>query len=276
MVIMKPENVSYRGLTGRDVGRIATLCERVHYTNPGESFLNHSFVILKDILPSTQFSVDCYRTNPLVLEEALYEGVSDKYYPVYETYFHQHPLLHLFMGPGRTSVSTIHSEISAADFRKKDLYQEFYRKVGVEDQLAFNLPYQGGVYVVVYSRDSAFTEKEQAIMQLLSPQLQISLKNWQRVRDLEQRLQLLEEKNVVSEAAAGQARQAKLLMDHLSPRQRDVAEQVAQGFENRKIAEILHISPKTVGKHLENIFETLDIHHRAALAALCRESGAIR
>jgi DNA-binding CsgD family transcriptional regulator len=270
---MKSQRSKFRHLSSKDLELISTLCERVHYTNPNEPFSNHAFVVLKNAISSTQFSVDRYRTDPLVLEGALSEGVSNEFHSVYKAYVHQHPLLHLFLAPGQSSFGTILTETSGVEFRKKVLYMEFYRKLGVEDQLAFSLPHKDGVYVIAYSRDRAFTEKEQTIMQVIRPHMQIAWQNWQRIRELEQRLQLLEGKAVISEESAKQACEAKQLMDRLSPRERDVAELVAQGMENRKIAETLHISPKTVGKHLENIFTALNLHHRAALAAKWRQSG---
>jgi len=270
---MKSQKSKFRHLSLKDLELISTLCERVHYTNPNEPFSNHAFVILRKALSNTCFAVDRYNLDPLSYEESLVGGCSNELYPVYATYMHQHPLAKLFTTPGLTRVSTIREEMSAAEFRKKDLYNVFYRKLGVEDQLAVSLQQGNKAYVIVYSRDRAFTEKEQAIMHIVRPHVQIAWQNWQRIRELEQRLQLLEGKAVISEESARQAREAKHLMDCLSPRERDVAELVSQGMENRKIAETLHISPKTVGKHLENIFTTLNLHHRAALAAKWRLSS---
>jgi DNA-binding CsgD family transcriptional regulator len=230
-------------------------------------------VILRRALSSTCFAVDRYNLDPLVYEESLIEGGLHDFCSVFKTYMHQHPLAKLFMMPGRDSVSTVLSKTSAAEFHKKELYNEVYRKLGVRDQLAAGLQQGNEAYVIAYSRDRAFSEKEQAIMEVVRPHMQIAWQNWQRIRELEQRLQLLEGKFVISEESAKQAREAKRLMDGLSSRERDVAELVSQGMENRKIAETLHISPKTVGKHLENIFTTLNLHHRAALAAKWRQSG---
>jgi DNA-binding CsgD family transcriptional regulator len=60
----------------------------------------------------------------------------------------------------------------------------------------------------------------------------------------------------------------------LSPREHEVAAQVAAGKTNREIAAVLFLSEKTVGSHLTRIFEKLGVHSRAALAALIgREAG---
>jgi DNA-binding CsgD family transcriptional regulator len=58
--------------------------------------------------------------------------------------------------------------------------------------------------------------------------------------------------------------------DRLTPRQRDVLAGVADGLTDAEIAERLGVAPATVGKHLEAIYERLDVHTRTAAAAVYR------
>lgn len=51
----------------------------------------------------------------------------------------------------------------------------------------------------------------------------------------------------------------------LTPREQEVAMWARQGKTNPEIGIILGVSPRTVGKHLENIFQKLDIAGRSAL-----------
>lgn len=53
----------------------------------------------------------------------------------------------------------------------------------------------------------------------------------------------------------------------LTRRETEVARWVAEGKTNPEIAAILHISPRTVSKHLENILAKLHLPNRVALAA---------
>lgn len=53
----------------------------------------------------------------------------------------------------------------------------------------------------------------------------------------------------------------------LTPRERQVAALIATGSTNRQIAEALHISAGTAGRHVANIFLKLGIHARAQLAS---------
>lgn len=60
----------------------------------------------------------------------------------------------------------------------------------------------------------------------------------------------------------------------LTPREAEVLSWVAKGKTNRDVGEILGMSPRTVNKHLEHVFEKLGVETRAAAAALAsREMG---
>jgi len=51
----------------------------------------------------------------------------------------------------------------------------------------------------------------------------------------------------------------------LSPREHEVLQLIAEGYTNKKIAEILSISIKTVQSHRTNIMAKLDLHDRSEL-----------
>jgi DNA-binding CsgD family transcriptional regulator len=59
---------------------------------------------------------------------------------------------------------------------------------------------------------------------------------------------------------------------HLSRREREVLQLAARGFSNADIARILFISPATVAKHLEHIFDRTGVRTRSAAAALALPS----
>ena len=54
----------------------------------------------------------------------------------------------------------------------------------------------------------------------------------------------------------------------LTPRETEVLSWLAKGKTNRDIGDILGVSPRTVNKHLEHVFEKLGVETRAAAAAL--------
>jgi DNA-binding CsgD family transcriptional regulator len=59
-------------------------------------------------------------------------------------------------------------------------------------------------------------------------------------------------------------------VEALTPRQRDVLAGIAAGLTDIQIGERLGVAPATVGKHLEAIYDRLDVHTRTAAAAVHR------
>jgi DNA-binding NarL/FixJ family response regulator len=53
---------------------------------------------------------------------------------------------------------------------------------------------------------------------------------------------------------------------HLSVRERDVLSLVAEGKTNAEVGLQLHVSTRTVAKHLEHVYEKLGVHTRTAAA----------
>ena len=59
-------------------------------------------------------------------------------------------------------------------------------------------------------------------------------------------------------------------LDGLSPREREVAELIARGLDNRSIAERLFISVSTVKDHVHNILDKTGLANRTTVAAAWR------
>lgn len=54
----------------------------------------------------------------------------------------------------------------------------------------------------------------------------------------------------------------------LTSREAEVLLWISRGKQNREISEILHISPRTVNKHLEQVFEKMGVENRASATAI--------
>jgi len=61
---------------------------------------------------------------------------------------------------------------------------------------------------------------------------------------------------------------ARLAQAALTPRESEVLSWLAKGKTNKDIADILGLSPRTVNKHLEHIFDKLGVETRSAAAAI--------
>jgi DNA-binding NarL/FixJ family response regulator len=73
---------------------------------------------------------------------------------------------------------------------------------------------------------------------------------------------------------AADAPASRLATAALTPRETEVLSWVAKGKTNRDVGDILGLSPRTVNKHLEHVFEKLGVETRAAATALAgRELG---
>ena len=65
-------------------------------------------------------------------------------------------------------------------------------------------------------------------------------------------------------------------VDHLTPREREVALLVVDGHSDREIAQRLHLSHHTVSQYVKRIYRKLDVASRVALTRLLldlRDSG---
>lgn len=61
----------------------------------------------------------------------------------------------------------------------------------------------------------------------------------------------------------------------LSERETEILEQISKGFTNKIISSNLHISPFTVKRHIENIYQKLKAKNRIELLAKAKNSGLI-
>ena len=73
---------------------------------------------------------------------------------------------------------------------------------------------------------------------------------------------------LLAQVRPGPEASSRLADAALTPRETEVLSWLAKGKTNRDIAEILGMSPRTVNKHLEHIFEKLGVETRSAAAAL--------
>jgi len=76
----------------------------------------------------------------------------------------------------------------------------------------------------------------------------------------------------VVSAAEGRSRLARPANPGgLTDREVEVLRLIARGHTNRVIGEDLYISPKTVGRHVENIYSKIGVSTRAAAALYAME-----
>ena len=77
---------------------------------------------------------------------------------------------------------------------------------------------------------------------------------------------------MLSPIASPQQRTARRRLGRLSPREREVAELVAEGLTNAEIAQQLVLAPDSVKKNVTRILTKLDLRDRVQLVILMRDA----
>jgi DNA-binding CsgD family transcriptional regulator len=151
-----------------------------------------------------------------------------------------------------TGARKVSDVLSRRDFHRTELYQYVSRPVGIEDMMRLWLdPELPGARLEFDRSRPTFTERDRDVLDVLLPHLKQFRRHAVARRSPSPRL---------ATAPGG-----------LTPREREVLELVAEGKTNTEIAVLLWISPGTVRKHLENIFEKMGVHTRTAAVAAARE-----
>jgi len=136
---------------------------------------------------------------------------------------------------------------SPRQLHRLDYYDQALRPLGIEHQIRFWLAAPSGIarfyYVNRRNEDGDFTDPERDMLQLLRPFLVA----------LHERF----DSDVPEDAHA----------DGLTNREREILGWVARGKTNQEIAALLIVSPHTVRKHLEHVYEKLCVNSRTAAVA---------
>jgi DNA-binding CsgD family transcriptional regulator len=136
------------------------------------------------------------------------------------------------------------------ELHRNPFYAEVLRALGVEHQLKVWLPAASGTVRAFFfirtpgTRD--FDERDRTILSVLRPHLAAIRERWER-----------------------RHRPA-----HLTARETEVLDLVAQGLTTAEVAATLTISYTTARTHLENVFAKLGVHTRTAAVAWLRDSPA--
>ena len=122
-------------------------------------------------------------------------------------------------------------------------YASIMRPGGLEHELKVWLPAPNGIYrgffLVRSRRQQDFDERDRALLAFVRPHLARIRARWER----------------------------RHRPPILTKRESEVVGLVAEGLTNGEIAARLVLSPATVRKHLENVFEKLGVHTRTAAVA---------
>jgi hypothetical protein len=136
---------------------------------------------LPRLLPADWFSyneVDLRTPSTTVLMRPD-DGRALSYLEKWTAHAHEHPLIANGPEKGDLSVRKISDYLTQDAYRRLGLYQEVYRHLGVEYQIAASVSGgPGHVTALAVSRKHRdFTERERALLQHLQPQLTLAFQN---------------------------------------------------------------------------------------------------
>jgi DNA-binding CsgD family transcriptional regulator len=148
------------------------------------------------------------------------------------------------------------------------LYDELYREMEVEHQIAFVLPSPPGevVGIALNRTRHDFTGEEAAMLDLLRAPLRAC---YERLVERERLMGLLASYEGREDVAA------RMTAFGLTEREVEVMLGVIGGASNAEVGVGLQISRRTVEKHLQNIYARLDVTSRTQAIERVRAPGAV-
>ena len=173
----------------------------------------------------------------------------------FDRYFAGHPLVRFHADNLRGGAHRISDSLDAGQFHESAIYNEYYRRIGIDHALALPLFVDRGLLVsfVLNRKGSDFSDRDCALLDLVREPLAALYRN------------LLSRKNDRGFAVLP-----------VTPREREVLSWLAAGKTDKDIGAILGMSPRTVQKHLQHIYEKLGVETRTAAVVRAMELGTVR
>ena len=179
----------------------------------------------------------------------------------FEHYAQQHPLIAQYTRTRDGSPCKISDFVTLNEFRNLAVYDAFFGKLAINHQMAVGLRVSPELLIgIAVNRNRPdFSERDRAVLGLARPHLVQAF----QIAAMQARLLQRAE---AAERALWTAPVQRLAS--LTRREREVLVLVAEGKTNPQIADLLRLSPRTVQKHLEHVYEKLDVQRRTAAAMM--------
>ncbi len=172
----------------------------------------------------------------------------------FDRHFHEHPLVRDHARNPRAETRRISDLLPAAEFRRSALFNDYYRPIGIDHAMAVPIHVDRTCLVsfVINRAKRDFGERDRACMETIRPHLG-SL--YRLSREMDGARAAWGVPGAAHNPPGGEA---------LTGREREVLQWLSSGKTDRDIAQILAISPRTVHKHLQRIYEKLGVETRTA------------
>jgi DNA-binding CsgD family transcriptional regulator len=232
------------------------VCDMTEAARDAVSFAEQGVRSLPQLVPSeiTTLSVCDLSNNTRSVIAAPEGAISAADKACFDRFFNVHPLVRFHSTHPGGGAARISDLPDARGFPESALYNEYYRRIGIDHVVALPLLVDQGFLVsfVLNRHRRDFSERERAFLNLVREPLS-SL-----YRHLHQR---------------GRSGFAEL---PITGREREVLAWLAAGKTDREISAILGMSTRTVQKHLQHIYEKLGVETRTAAAMRAMDLGLPR
>jgi DNA-binding CsgD family transcriptional regulator len=210
-------------------------------------------------LPSDYVSLNEVGPTPDSVTVLMRPEVDAKYYPIWREHAHENPLLQRYLQTRDGRAYRFSDVIAPSALRRLALYRELYRPLGVQHQLAFALTAgPDRVLAIALNRGlHDYSDRECEFVERARPFLIQAYRNTVAYEQLHSRAGIDDDGVLM----------AVLLGAGLTSREAQAMRAVALGRSNQHAAELLGISHRTVGKHLERGYKKLGVTDRSSAAA---------
>jgi DNA-binding CsgD family transcriptional regulator len=251
-----------------DYEAVLDFVRQVHAVGDMDTFPRRAIEGIGALIPSdmlTYNEIDSRQQHVYVVEQPA-SVISASQVRTFERLAGQHPLIRHYALTRETRPRKISDFLSLSEFRRLDLYQEFFREVAVNYQMAVTIPSSNSVLIGIALNRTLrdFSERDRAVLDVIRPHLAQSYRNAIEKTTLRQRTE-------AAERSLWSAPAASLAL--LTSREQEVLVLVADGKTNVQIADRLALSPRTVQKHLEHIYDKVGVRRRTAAAMKLASSG---
>ena len=171
----------------------------------------------------------------------------------FDHYFSKHPLVRYHADTPGGGAHRMSDSLSVVQFRESGLYNDYYRRIGIDHVIAVPLFVDRSLLVsfVLNRKGRDFSDREVALLDLVREPLAALYRNLLQ-RD----------------------RRPGMASLPVTRREREVLSWLAAGKTDKDIGAILGMSPRTVQKHLQHIYEKLGVETRTAAVLRAMEMAS--
>lgn len=243
-------------LSARDVHAVLELVGEAHHAETLDGFRAGLLPAIRRVIACDWISYNEVRADGTV-HAALIDPLPDaQVFAAWDRYARQNPIVAHYLETRDGRAYRFSDLITQAELHDLDLYRYVYGPMGVEYQLAVELPGPPDLTIgIALSRgEPDFTMRDRAVLDLARPHL---IQAWRNV-------QLRAPAAALPAPALLHARLERL---GLTRREAQILAMLMRGRSTASVAAELSISPRTLHKHAERIHQKLGVHTRAAAVA---------